>query len=300
MQDPNGHFRQYDVPPEHDYYGCENTIFPGELQLALARVYQRTHDERYREAFSRAFDWYKRWWEINVARRTSDGVYNEEERMNLVGFVPWTVMALNEMHRQTNEARYADFAFVLQDWMDEAFFFDGPRTSYPDYLGSYYKHHWELPAINSSGYTEGAGAAYDLALRTGRDVERHRQVLILGARFAMQLQYEGYPTTYFLPDPPTAMGGYSYNLNFARLRNDYSYHAMSALSQALSYLRPQDYPAVNPVELPPTLRMAQGSPPSPPEPVTTVTETPDAGVSPDGGALDQDVTGSPSEAATEP
>lgn len=50
------------------------------------------------------------------------------------------------------------------------------------------------------------------------------------------------------------MGGFRYNLNFSRSRNDYSYHAISALSQALQFLRPQDYPAQTPVSLPQTLR----------------------------------------------
>ncbi len=279
IQDRNGHFRQYDVPEEHEYYGCENSIFPGEMQLALARVYTHTEDERYREAFSRAFDFYRQWWAANVAQRTRDGVYNEENRMNLVGFVPWNVMALNEMHRQTGEQRYADFAFELQNWMDDTFLFVPDRTPYPDYLGAYYKHHAELPAINSSGYTEGAAAAYDLALRTGRDVERRRLALIYGIRFAMQIQYEGYATSFYVPDPQTSMGGFRYNLNFSRSRNDYSYHAMSALAQAVAYLRPQDYPAVNPVVLPPTLRLAQGVA----APEDDATEAEPTGEAPDAG-----------------
>jgi hypothetical protein len=253
MQDPNGHFRQYDVPEDHAYYGCENTIFPGEMQLALAQLYGHTQDARYREAFARAFDWYRQWWAINEAKRTRDGIYNEEDRMNLVGFVPWNVMALNEMHRHTEEERYADFAFELQDWVDDTFLYDAARSPYPDYLGSYFKHHYELPAINSSGYSEGAAAAYALALRTGRDVERRRQTLLMGARFALQIQFEGYATTYYLPDAETAMGGYRYTLNFSRSRNDYSYHAMSALAQAVEFLREQDYPNERPVPLPLTL-----------------------------------------------
>lgn len=262
VQDPNGHFRQYDVPEDHDYYGCENTIFPGELMLALARVYTRTHDRRFKDAFDRAFQWYTAWWALNVDNTTRDGIYNEEDRMNLVGFVPWVVMALNEMHSQHAETRYVDFAFQIQDWMDDTFFFDAERTPYVDYLGSYFKHHWEQPAINSNGYTEGAAAAYAMALRTGRDVERRRQVLLLGVRFALQIQYAGYDTTYFIPDPQTAMGGFRYNLNGSRSRNDYSYHAMSALSQAVTFLRPQDYPAVTPIPMPRTLAGVLGEAPA--------------------------------------
>ena len=302
VQDPNGHFRQYDVPRDHGYYGAENSIFPGEMLLALARMYGYSRDERYREAFERGFGWYTRWWAEYVDNQTSDGIYNEENRMNLVGFVPWNVMALNEMHQHTGEDRYADFAFELQDWMDSTFFYLPERTPYPDYLGAYYKHHWETPAINSNGYTEGAAAAYALALRTGRDVERRRQILVLGVRFALQIQYESYDTTFFLPDPRTAMGGFRYNLNRTRSRNDYSYHAMSALSQALEFLRPQDYPAEHPIPLPRTLSSARGEPLSEVEPEIPAGDAgpggADAGA--DGGPLTaEDLDGSTTSAPAE-
>ncbi len=185
-----------------------------------------------------------------------------------------------------------DFAFQIQDWMDQTFFFDPMRTSYPDYLGSYFKKHQELPAINSNGYTEGAASAYAMALRTGRDVERRRRTLVLGVRFAMQLQYESYDSTFFLPVPDTGMGGFRYNLQFARNRNDYSYHAMSTLSQALEFLRPEDYPAIHPVELPQSLWEASGEQGTGPEEAAPAPEpagdggpasSSDGGVAGDGG-----------------
>ena len=101
----------------------------------------------------------------------------------------------------------------------------------------------------------------------------------------MQIQYEGYATSYYVPNPRTAMGGFRYNLNFSRSRNDYSYHAMSALAQAVAFLRAQDYPAVNPVLLPPTLQLAQGTAEEIPaeEEDDGAEEIPDAGPpSPDG------------------
>lgn len=286
MQDPNGHFRQYDVPRDHPYYGAENSIFPGEMLLALARMYEYSEDERFRESFARGFEWYRQWWAENVDNRTRGGIYTEEDRVNLLGFVPWNVMALNEMHRLTNEERYADFAFELQDWIDSIFFYDPERTPYADYLGAYYKHHWEPPAINSNGYTEGAAAAYALALRTGRDVERRRQTLVLGIRFALQLQYESYDTTFFLPDPRTAMGGFHYHLTRTRSRNDYSYHAMSALAQALEFLPPEDYPAETPIPLPRTLDAALGQRDSHGSGATEGDAGPPAGESLDGGLGD--------------
>jgi len=253
MQDRNGHFRQYDVPRDHSYFGSENTIFPGEIMFALARMYTYSGQAKYKDAFDRAQSWYTDWWNFRSARRTEEGVYTEKDRQDLVGFVPWAVMALDAMHRKAPEQKYADFAFQLQDWMDEMFLWDARTTPYPDYLGAYFKRHDELPAINGCGYTEGAAAAFAIAKRVGRDVERRRRAVVLGVRFAMQLQYTWRGNMFWIPDTPTALGGYRFHLTATRLRNDYSYHAMSAIGQAALFLGEEDYPARRPIELPEAL-----------------------------------------------
>jgi len=257
IQDRNGHFRQYDVPEDHPYFGAENAIFPGEMMFALARMFDHSGDARYKRTFDRAMAWYQAWWADRVVKRTDDGIYTERLRMDLVGFVPWAVMALEQMHRKTSEDRYARFAEEMSDWIDELFLFDEHRTAYPDYLGAYFKTHRELPAINSCGYTEGAAAMFAIALRTGREVERRRRALFFGLRFAMQVQYESDATTFWVPDPDVAMGGFRYHLGASRLRNDYSYHAMSALGHAVNYIRDQDWPARSPIPLPESLRDVQ-------------------------------------------
>lgn len=257
MQDHNGHFRQYDVPRDHSYFAAENTIFPGEIMFALARMYGFSGEQKYKDAFDRAQTWYTEWWNYRSARRTEEGVYTEKDRQDLVGFVPWAVMALDAMHRKAPEQKYVDLAFQLQDWMDEMFLWDARTTPYPDYLGGYYKRHDELPAINGCGYTEGAAAAFAIAKRVGRDVDRRRQAVVLGVRYAMQLQYTWRGNTFWIPDPATALGGYRFHLTATRLRNDYSYHAMSAIGQAALFLGPEDYPARRPIRLPPALAEVQ-------------------------------------------
>jgi hypothetical protein len=59
------------------------------------------------------------------------------------------------------------------------------------------------------------------------------------------------------------MGGYRYTLGHLRLRNDYSYHAMAAIAQAVEYLEPDDYPAERPLRIPPPLRELLGGLPNP-------------------------------------
>lgn len=253
MQDPNGHFWQYDVPPDHPYYGAESTIAPGEFVFALSRLYSHYKDPRYKQSVDRALDWYVAAWRKLLKERTREGVYDEEHRVNLIGIVPWLVTAMNDLHAATGDQRYAEIAFEQQGWIDDEFFWYPERSQYPDYTGASFKVHKELPAINSCQYSEGAAAAYDLAKRVGRNEEARRKLLIHGMRYCLQTQYDGYGSTFFLPVPSEAMGGYRYTLGHLRLRNDYNYHAMAAIAQAVEYLEPDDYPAERPMRIPPTL-----------------------------------------------
>ncbi|NOZ87506.1 MAG: hypothetical protein GXP49_14815 [Deltaproteobacteria bacterium] len=242
IQDPNGHFRQYYVPADHPYYGCTNAIFPGEIMFALSRLYSYFKDDRFKTAFEKAFRYYKEWWKLQKAKEQKDGTYTEEERADMVGFVPWQCMAMEDAYGWSKDKKYADFALELQLWMDGHFLYTPMRSAYPDYLGASFKFHGEQPAINSCGYTEGCAATYSIAKRTGTNRPLLRDHLLWGLRFAMQLQYRDIKTTaYFLPNPAVVLGGFRYCLNRLRLRNDYSYHALSAIYQGLKFLDPGDY-----------------------------------------------------------
>jgi hypothetical protein len=267
MQDPNGHFRQYDVPLDHPYYGAESTIAPGEFVFALSRLYSHFKDEKYKKSVDKALKWYTTAWRKLEKERTPDGIYDEEHRVNLIGIIPWLVTGMNDLHKTTKDPQYADIAYEMQDWIDNEYFWYLNRSQYPDYVGASFKTHRELPAINSCQYTEGAAAAYDLAKRINRDVEKRRQVVVWGMRYCLQTQYDSYDSTFFLPVPEEAMGGYRYTIGHLKLRNDYNYHAMAAIAQAVDYLEPDDYPAERPLHVPPVLRELLGSVPNPPRDV---------------------------------
>lgn len=258
MQDPNGHFRQYDVPMDHPYYGAESTIAPGEFVFALSRLYSHYKDEKYKKAVDLALPWYMTAWRKLRKERTPEGIYDEEHRVNLIGIVPWLVTAMNDLHLTTGDRKYADIAFEQQEWIDNEFFWYLRRAQYPDYVGASFKVHNELPAINSCQYTEGAAAAYDLAKRLNNKVEERRQIVVHGMRFCLQTQYDSYDNTFFLPVPDEAMGGYRYTIGHLKLRNDYSYHAMAAIAQSVDYLEWDDYPAERPLYIPPVLKELLG------------------------------------------
>lgn len=242
MQQPSGQFTHYDVPRGHRSYGQHNTIYPGEIMLALSRMYEFTREERFKQAFDRALEFQRRWFRSTRALTTPDGIYPDNRRIDLIAFEPWGIMAVEDMYRQTGEQQYADFGFELVEFMDGSFHYDLGRAQYPDYVGGYFKTQLELPAINSCGYTEGAAAAFAIALRAGDRIEERRLALLLGLRFVLQLQYRPGESLFHVPDPDTASGGFRYNLSASRVRNDYMYHAMNALALAAFTLRPEDYP----------------------------------------------------------
>lgn len=268
MQDKNGHLWQYDVPPDHPYYGAESTIHAGEFIFVLARLYTHYKDEKFKSACDRAIEYYMKQWRKSLGERTPQGIYDEEHRVNLIGIVPWLVTAMQDLYKNTGEKKYADLGFEAQDWIDDEFFWWPARSQYPDYVGASFKVHRELPAVNSCQYAEGASAAYDIAKRTGRDVEKRRQIVVHSMRYCLQLQYDGYDSTFFLPVPDEAMGAYRYTLGHLRLRNDYNYHAMAAIAQAVENLEPDDYPAERPLRIPPVLRELLGGQAGPAKDVT--------------------------------
>ncbi|MBN2803012.1 MAG: hypothetical protein JXR91_07955 [Deltaproteobacteria bacterium] len=253
MQDKNGHFRQYDVPYDHPYYGAESTIHAGEFIFALSRLYQYYKDEKFKDACDKSINYYMQQWDRTANNKTEDGIYNEEDRVNLIGIIPWLATAMEALHKMTGDNRYADLAFKVQDWIDDEFFWWQNRTQYPDYSGSSFKVHKELPAVNSCQYTEGAAATYAIAKRVNHDVEKRRKLVVLSMRFCLQLQFDGYDSTFFLPEPKEAMGGYRYTLGHLRVRNDYNYHAMAAIAQGAEYLEPYDYPEERPIHIEPML-----------------------------------------------
>ncbi|MBI2894093.1 MAG: hypothetical protein HYY06_11125 [Deltaproteobacteria bacterium] len=248
MQKEDGSFHHYYCTSDHNYYNTETTIYPGEILLGLSRVYGMTHDEKYAEAFDRGMRYYERWWDSLSKEREPGGTYSEPIRVDLVQFVPWISMAMNDMFpRVTDPARaraYARFGIEVSDWIVDEYQFTEDRSFFPDYLGGYYKMPTELPAMHGCVYTEGTAAAYNLA-RSTRDERLRRKLLratLLGCRYAIQQIFTPGVSDFWVPNPRRARGGVRYSLNGAKLRIDYSYHSISAIWQALKFMPPEDLP----------------------------------------------------------
>jgi|GEM_PF-3600918 len=242
-----GSFDHYFVSPEHGHYRRSTTIYPGEILFALSRIYRLIGDPRIPPAFALAVEYERNYFERESAIREPDGTYENHRRADLVQFVPWISMAMNDMApaiadedpRRAQE--YAEFGIRVSEWVADVYLFDPDRTFFPEYLGGYFKWEFELPAMHSMVYAEGTAAATALAKRFGDPRrERMRVATVLGCRFALQQIVVPGRNDHFFPNPGRARGGVRFGINNSEMRTDYSYHTLSALNQTLRYLTDEE------------------------------------------------------------
>lgn len=236
MQDDQGRFEPYYVPAGHPYADERNDIVPGEAALALVMLYEYTGDEKWIESLPSYFSFYEPWWDERQARRRNDRAwpmhhYENQDRLDLVQFGPWSVMAANRYNLATGREEGVDFAMKVGHWMIEEYMWDEDRAPWPDYVGGYYKFDGELPAMQAFCYAEGTAAAYQLATRV-RPEEREffETATRESARFALQMQYTDL-NTYAFPRGDEVWGGTRYSMNETKVRIDYVHHALSAVYQ---------------------------------------------------------------------
>lgn len=237
MQTDNGAFDGYYVDKGHPYYGQTNDIVPGEAALALVMVADYFDDDQWIATLPAFFEHYRPWFDKRVARRQQGRawprfIYNNADRLELVQFGPWTVMAADAYHRRTGDEAVGAFGLEIARWMIESYMYDSERSPYPDYVGGYYKLPTELPAMQAFCYAEGTAAAYALAMRMGRrdDARYFEQRTRETIRFGMVMQYDDLDT-YAFTRPELAWGGIRYAMNESKIRIDYTYHGQSSFVQ---------------------------------------------------------------------
>ncbi|NOZ87647.1 MAG: hypothetical protein GXP49_15590 [Deltaproteobacteria bacterium] len=248
MEDKNGHFKDYHVKPGHPYYGRETTIFPGEILLGLSRLYRVFKDQEAKQGFEKGAEFYHKYFETAASRKKSDGTYSEGDALDILQFSPWYIMALEDFYRQSKDPKYAKWALEVGNWAVDNYEVLPPRAPYADHVGTFWQREREEPAMHGCVYTEGAASALGVATAAGNELMRNkfRNATLWGCRFALQLQYHHLENDFYLPFPKKADGAFRYSLTEDHIRIDYTYHALSALTQALKHLKEDEFTIVRP------------------------------------------------------
>ncbi len=236
MQDENGKFQPYYVPENHPYADERNDIVPGEAALALVMLAEYTGDDAWLAPLPPYFEFYVPWWNARESQKDTTAPwpayqYDDQTRLDLVQFGPWSVMAANAYHRATGDEQFADFGLQVARWMIEAYQWDSARSPWPDYVGGYYKMPDELPAMQAFCYAEGTAAAYQLALRARpEEAAFFEQATRESARFSLQMQYDELQI-YPFSRGDEVFGGTRYAMNETKVRIDYVHHSLSSVYQ---------------------------------------------------------------------
>jgi hypothetical protein len=242
MQEDSGKFDPYYVPDDHPYANETNDIVPGEAALALVMLHEYTGEDKWLAPLPAFFDYYIPWWDERVKRGNTEEpwpahTYKNQDRLELVQFGPWSVMAANAYHRATGDERSAEFGLRVARWMIDTYQFREGKTPWPDYVGGYFKMYGELPAMQTFCYGEGTAAAYQLALRFAPEEAPYFEASTREmVRMAVQMQFDDLQT-YAFPRGDLVEGGIRYALNETKVRIDYVHHALSAVFQYIQAAR---------------------------------------------------------------
>ena len=237
MQAPNGKFEGYHKAEGTVYEDAENDIVPGEAALALVMMADYFNDDVWIAGLPKYWEYYKPWFRERAKRSRPDApwpwhVYDDNDRLELVQFGPWTVMAADAYYGRTKDEDVGKFGLEVARWMIDSYEWTSDNAPFPDYIGGYYKNAEELPAMQAFCYAEGTAAAYSLALKMGNAeeaafFEKHTRETV---RFAMQMQYAE-RSVYPFSRPQEVFGGIRYTMVETKVRIDYVHHALSAMYQ---------------------------------------------------------------------
>ncbi len=248
QQEKDGRFRAYNVHDRHSYRNSKNDIVPGEAMLALGMVAEYFDEPEWVADYGKFVDYYEPWFDKRAARKVPTGrwphdTYRNQDRLDLVQFGPWSVMAAKQVYRLTQREDAAEFGLKVADWMIDNYQWSGERSPWPDYVGGYYKLPEELPAMQTFCYSEGTAAAYTLASRYAPERKgKYEQSTAEAIRFLEVMQYDDLDS-YFVARPEKVRGGVKYTMSLNKVRTDYVGHGLSTLSQ---WLDARDYdPAVD-------------------------------------------------------
>ncbi|MHC4609331.1 MAG: AMMECR1 domain-containing protein [Planctomycetota bacterium] len=194
--------------------------FPGEALMAIARDYEEQPTQRAINAFSSAFDYYRR-------------LFREDPTPP---FAAWHIQAFSRMAAPTKRRDYAEFVFEMTDWLLDRQY-DQTNCPWPELYGGVEAYRPSRVGVATASYLEGFSDALRLASSVGDGprVERYERAVRLAARFVMQLQFRP-AEAYYVRSLPDTIGGIRTSPSNNVLRIDHCQHALLALMKTRQVL----------------------------------------------------------------
>ncbi len=238
-QEADGRFRPYYVHKGHSYEHERNDIVPGEAMLALGLVAEYFDEPEWvTEAYPKFIEYYRPWFRerkvrVNPYGRWPHHTYANQDRLDMVQFGPWSVMAAKQYVTMTGDKEAAEFGLEVADWMIDYYQWRGENSPWPDFVGGYYKLPSETPAMQTFCYSEGTAAAYHIAATVFPERKDKYDIATRESiRFLDVMQFDPLDS-YFVADPDKVRGGIKYTMTENKVRIDYVGHGLSTLSQYL-------------------------------------------------------------------
>jgi len=224
MQNADGKFNTFHIPPNDT---INQRFYSGEAMLSLIFMYYDTNNKTYLDAAQKSFEFYKNY-------------FIEKEK--LPAFVPWHTISDYHLYKITNDKKYADYIFEINDWLLEL---QNTACANPYELGQFYdpqKPEYGIPHASSTAvYMEGLSYAYRLAkeFNDRQRMESYKQAMLLGARSLMELQFKKDDLEY-REDASLILGGMRTTLQNQEIRIDNNQHTIMALLGVLEVLSEDD------------------------------------------------------------
>lgn len=220
MQQPDGSFQTFYQPPNFEN---NERFYSGEALLAAARLAEFTGEQKWLDFVEQSFEYYQ--------AKITKNFFPQ--------FVPWHTMAYAEAWWETNDAKYVDFIF----WMNDRLIDEMLETETEDLrtLGRFYnsaKSEYGPPHSSSTAiYLEGITYAYEVALAEKDDarVEKYREAILLGARSLLELQFTTKNSAEF-ENPEKLLGSIRRAIDRPEIRIDQIGHAANALVRVKNVL----------------------------------------------------------------
>lgn len=238
-QEADGRFKPYFVNKGHSYENERNDIVPGEAMLALGMVAEYFDEPEWvAESYPKFVAYYRPWFRdrkvrVNPYGRWPHHTYANQDRLDMVQFGPWSVMAAKQYVTMTGDKEAAEFGLEVADWMIDSYQWRGENSPWPDFVGGYYKLPGETPAMQTFCYSEGTAAAYHIAATTFPERKDKYDIATRESiRFLDVMQFDALDS-YFVSDPAKVRGGIKYTMTENKVRIDYVGHGLSTLSQYL-------------------------------------------------------------------